>query len=73
MELSGIIFSYDDEQLRVTYEQFCRDQYAVYDVGRISPEGYELWQPHNWPVTTTNHLTPHLAIYLGHKMVSVFV
>ena len=38
-----------------------------------SPEGYELWHPHNWPVTTTNHLLPHLANYLGHQRVSVFV
>ena len=38
----------------------------------ISPEGYELWHPHNWPVTTTNHLPPHLANYLGHQRVSVF-
>ena len=27
----------------------------------ICPEGYEKWHPHNWPVTTTNHLPPHLA------------
>ena len=39
----------------------------------ISPEGYEEWHPHNWPVTTTNHLPPHLANYLGHQRVSVFV
>ena len=39
----------------------------------ISPEGYELWHPHNWPVTTTNNLPPHLANYLGHQRVSVFV
>ena len=39
----------------------------------ISPEGYELWHPHNWPVTTTNHLPPHLANYMGHQRVSVFV
>ena len=35
-----------------------------------SPEGYELWHPNNWPVTTTNHLPPHLANYLGHQRVS---
>ena len=29
--------------------------------------------PHNCLVTTTNHLPPHLAGYLGHKSVSVFV
>ena len=39
----------------------------------ISPEGYEQWHPHNWPVTTTNHLPPHLANYLRHQRVSVFV
>ena len=39
----------------------------------IFPEGYELWHPHNWPVTTTNHLPPHLANYLGHQRVSVLV
>ena len=39
----------------------------------ISPEGYEEWHPHNWPVTTTNHLPPNLANYLGHQRVSVFV
>ena len=39
----------------------------------ISPEGYEHWHPHNWPVTTTNHLPPHLANYLGHQRVSMFV
>ena len=33
----------------------------------IFPEGYELWHPHNWPVTTTNHLPPHLANYLDIK------
>ena len=27
----------------------------------------------NWPVTTTNHLPPHLANYLGHQRMSVFV
>ena len=37
------------------------------------PEGYEEWHPHNWPVTTTDHLPPHLANYLGHQRVSVFV
>ena len=42
-------------------------------VGYISPEGYELWHSHNWPVTTTSHLPPHLANYLGHQRVSVFV
>ena len=36
-----------------------------------SPEGYELWHPHNWPVTTTNHLPQHLANYLGHLGVCV--
>ena len=30
----------------------------------ISPESYEQWHPHNWTVTTTNHLPPHLASYL---------
>ena len=39
----------------------------------ISLDGYELWHPHNWLVTTTNHLPPHLANYLGHQRVSVFV
>ena len=39
----------------------------------ISPEGYEEWHPHNWPVTTTYHLPAHLANYLGHQRVSVFV
>ena len=27
----------------------------------------------NWPVTTTNHLPPQLANYLGQQMVSAFV
>ena len=39
----------------------------------ISQEGYELWHPHNWPAMTTNHLPPHLANYLGHQRVFVFV
>ena len=39
----------------------------------ISPEGYELWHPHNWPVTTTNHLPPQVANFPGHQRVSVFV
>ena len=39
----------------------------------ISPEAYEQLHPHNWPVTTTNHLPPHLANCLGHQRVSVFV
>ena len=30
----------------------------------ISPESYEQWHPHNWPITTTNQLPPHLASYL---------
>ena len=37
------------------------------------PEAYELWQPHTWPVTTTNHLPSHMANYLGYQMVFVFV
>ena len=39
----------------------------------IPPEGYELWHPYNWPGMTTNHLPPHLANYLRHHRVSVFV
>ena len=39
----------------------------------ISPEAYELWHPHNWPVTTTNHHPAHLANYLEHQRVSLSV
>ena len=45
----------------------------LFTTNLISPEGYEQWHPHNWPVTTTSHLPPHLANYLGHQWVSVFV
>ena len=33
----------------------------------------EQWHPHDWPVTTTNHLPPHLVNCLGHQRESVFV
>ena len=37
-----------------------RMQWASYQIRTIadcdiSPESFELWHPHNWPVTTTNH------------------
>ena len=48
-------------------------KFTLHKFENISPEGHEEWHPHNWPVTTTNHLPPHLANYLGHQRVSVFV
>ena len=37
----------------------------------ISPEGYELWHPHNWPVTTINHL-PMVPTHLGRPKIRTF-
>ena len=40
----------------------------------ISPEGYEQWHPHNWPVTDNQPPTSTTGqSHLGHQRVSVFV
>ena len=54
--------------MHITWQGLTYSKYLT-----IPPEGYELWHPHNWPVTTTNHLPPHVANYLGHQRVSMFV
>ena len=70
--LSPLLFIIVLEDLSRDFRVGCPGSCSLQMIS-ISPEGYEEWHPHNWPVTTTNHHPPHRANYLGHQRVPVFV